>query len=154
MLAKCEGLWGTHLKFHLSHMFNVNVDYSSPSEAYFFPLEQYLWTLLQWSMLLLNLFPITSHFIPLTRWAEGMKNKCHNTNPSLHNQQPVMVCRRTTKSFSKTMYRSVVRGIFKELPHFSFYNFILLMIMKTKYIIFLHTHPAFQHIFPSIPPTS
>jgi hypothetical protein len=42
----------------------------------------------------------------------------------------------------------MVRGIFKKFPHFLFNKSTLLMIKKTKYVIFLHNHPASQHIFP------
>jgi hypothetical protein len=66
-------------------------------------------------------------------------NKCINTDS--------LTIRYTPLSFGK------LRGIVKMFPHFLFYNSILLMITKTKYIIFLHDHPAFQHIFPSFLPT-
>lgn len=46
-----------------------------------------------------------------------------------------------------SLNRVNVRGIFKKFPHFLLYKCILLMIIKSKYIIFQHNHPALQLIF-------
>jgi hypothetical protein len=46
-------------------------------------------------------------------------------------------------------YKHILQGIFKVFLHFLFYNSILLMITKTKYIIFLRNHPVFNIFSPA-----
>jgi hypothetical protein len=62
-----------------------------------------------------------------------------------------IVARPTTREPLNVRHK--IRGTFKNFSHFLFYNYILLMITKTNYIIFLYNHLAFQHIFPSVLPT-